>query len=50
MDANGKWGQVIGNIVLLYRANPDDPKITLPNPKGTGSPDSSLATKAANDG
>ncbi len=29
-DTHSEVAQVIGNIVLLYRADPEDPKITLP--------------------
>lgn len=42
--------QVLGYTVLLYRANPDDPKITLPRAaKGAAQNDNEAETDAAPD-
>jgi RNA-binding protein len=35
--------QVLGNTVLLYRADPDDPKIVLPRPKSTAARNDNVA-------
>ena len=37
---NSAVAQVLGNTVLLFRADPDDPKITLPKAKGGADSDS----------
>ena len=42
--------QVLGNTVLLYRADPEDPKITLPRgPKGAAVNDNAAETDDAAD-
>ena len=42
--------QVLGNTVLLYRADPDDPKITLPRaPKGAAQNDNALDDEVEGD-
>jgi RNA-binding protein len=41
-QTHSEVAQVLGNTVLLYRADPDDPKIKLPAAKATGSLDDDL--------
>lgn len=32
-ELNGQVAQILGNIVLVYRANPDEPRLVLPGAK-----------------
>lgn len=39
VKTHSEVAQVLGNTVLLYRADPEDPKITLPRAGSTPEPD-----------